>query len=72
MSISSINSTWLTTAQAAARIGIARGSLGRLVRQGRGPRVHKISERTWRFRVSDVEAWINNRAYESADPEDRQ
>lgn len=72
MSISTINTNWLTTAQAAARIGIARGSLGRLVRQGRGPRVHKISERTWRFRLSDVEAWINNRAHEPSEREVRQ
>ncbi len=69
MSTSTNNAAWLTTAQAAARIGIAQGSLGRLVRQGRGPRVHKISDRTWRFSLSDVEAWISDRACGPSDLE---
>lgn len=53
----------LTTAEAAARAGLARPTLTRLMRHGRGPAVVRLTPRTFRFRPEDIDAWLQDRTH---------
>jgi excisionase family DNA binding protein len=55
----------LTTVEAAARAGLARRTLTRLIRQGRGPTVVRLTPRTFRFRPEDIDAWLQDRTHPS-------
>lgn len=45
--------------EVAAKCGISKSSVWRLVREGKFPQRHKIG-RMARWRLSDLEAWLNN------------
>jgi prophage regulatory protein len=45
----------------AALVGLSLGSLYRLAREGKFPRLIKLSARASAWRASDVEEWLQNR-----------
>jgi predicted DNA-binding transcriptional regulator AlpA len=51
----------LTTRQTADLIGISVSTLKRLRCAGTGPAYAKISVRTYRYSLADVEQWLNER-----------
>ena len=53
-----VTGPFLTATQAAARLGVARQTLSRWVRDGRGPRSFWLGT-SRRFRVEDVDALIS-------------
>ena len=55
-----VTGPFVTPTQAAARLGISRQTLSRLVREGRGPKSYWLGK-SRRFRVEDVDALISKR-----------
>ena len=51
----------LTRAEAASYLGVERRTLDNWSHAGRGPRFYKIG-RAARYRVDDLEAWLQSRA----------
>lgn len=56
---------WLTTPEAATRLGITAQHLRNLVRDGKAPAHYRIGAHL-RFRALDVDAWLESRR---VDPE---
>jgi predicted DNA-binding transcriptional regulator AlpA len=55
-------SNFLTSQQAAERIGVSKSTLLRRLRQNKPvPPVIKIDERTLRWRASDIDEWLEGR-----------
>lgn len=50
----------------ARRLGVTPRTLKRWAVAGRGPRAYKLGPRTVRYRRSEVDAWLESRARESA------
>lgn len=48
---------WLTTRQAAARMGVTDATLRNLIRAGQGPVAYRIGSEL-RFRVTDLDAFL--------------
>jgi excisionase family DNA binding protein len=53
----------LTVAQVAAKLGVSRAQVYRLILHHGLPAV-RLSERTQRFREADVDAWLDSRSLE--------
>jgi excisionase family DNA binding protein len=54
-----VGDTWLTPTEAATRARISKSHFLRLLRAAKGPK-HSGEGRLMRFRVSDVDAWIDS------------
>jgi predicted DNA-binding transcriptional regulator AlpA len=61
----------LTTEQVAAWIGFEVETLRVWRRRGVGPRFVQLSHRDFRYRVSDVNAWLDKAAVETEQPKKR-
>ena len=48
---------YLSVDQVAARLGVSRDTIWRWKRNGSFPKAMKLSGRTTRWRLSDIEAW---------------
>lgn len=51
--------------EAAVYLGITTGALAQLAYQGRGPKFYKPSPRRVYYRRSDLDSWINAKAFVS-------
>lgn len=59
--MSETESDWLTTTQAAARLGVTDAHLRHLVAKGEGPTAYRIGSSHLRFRAADIESWLETR-----------
>lgn len=58
----------LTTAQAAAFLGLKQNTLEHWRIYGKGPAIVRLSPRTVRYRRLDLEAWVASRVVENNAP----
>ena len=56
----------LNSYQVAIRLGVARSTIYRWLEEGRFPHPIRLSDNSSRWRVIDIERWINRRAMETA------
>jgi excisionase family DNA binding protein len=57
---------FLTTRQAAKLIGISVSTVKRLRHAGLGPAYAKVTSRTYRYRLRDIESWLAERRMNEA------
>jgi predicted DNA-binding transcriptional regulator AlpA len=53
---------YVTEAAAAHLLGVSYRTLYRMAERGEGPPRLKLSDRMVRYRLADIEAWVNERA----------
>jgi predicted DNA-binding transcriptional regulator AlpA len=58
----------LTTAQAAAFLGLKQNTLQHWRIYGKGPAIVRLSPRAVRYRRSDLESWVESRVVENENP----
>lgn len=54
--------TWISSTQAAQRLGIKPKTLAKWRMEGRGPVYHKMSSRFVRYAADEVDRWIQEQA----------
>lgn len=54
------DSGWLRTEAAARHLGMSRRQLDRLRGRSEGPPYFKLSEQSRRYRVADLDAWLES------------
>jgi predicted DNA-binding transcriptional regulator AlpA len=58
----------MTTAQAAAFLGLKQNTLEHWRTYGKGPAIVRLSPRTVRYRRSDLAAWVESRVVDNEKP----
>jgi predicted DNA-binding transcriptional regulator AlpA len=63
-----IESPWLDRQEAADYVGLTVDTLAQMATRGTGPRFAKPSKRIARYRISDLDAWLEATIRTQAEP----
>jgi len=63
-----MDAKYMTRSEAARYIGVSEQALEQMATRGTGPKFAKLSTRTVRYRVCDVDEWIESKLQASTKP----